>query len=39
MPRIDTHHHIIPPVYRKALAQSGIADAGRVVLLANSTPT
>jgi predicted TIM-barrel fold metal-dependent hydrolase len=28
MNRIDTHHHIIPPDYRKVLAQLGIDDAG-----------
>jgi 6-methylsalicylate decarboxylase len=26
--RIDTHHHLIPPDYRKALQHSGIDDAG-----------
>ncbi len=28
MSRIDTHHHIIPPDYRKALRRAGIDDAG-----------
>ncbi len=28
MPRIDTHHHMIPPDYRTALQKAGIADAG-----------
>jgi len=28
MLRIDTHNHIIPPDYRKALRQAGIDDAG-----------
>lgn len=28
MLRIDTHHHLIPPDYRKALQQSGIDAAG-----------
>lgn len=28
MNRIDTHHHIVPPEYRKVLDQAGIADAG-----------
>ena len=28
MARIDTHHHVIPPDYRKALQKAGIADAG-----------
>ena len=28
MLRIDTHHHMIPPDYRKALQKAGIADAG-----------
>ncbi len=28
MLRIDTHHHVIPPDYRKALARSGLLDAG-----------
>jgi 6-methylsalicylate decarboxylase len=26
--RIDTHHHLIPPDYRKALQQAGLQDAG-----------
>ncbi len=26
--RIDTHHHLIPPDYRKALQRAGIDDAG-----------
>lgn len=26
--RIDTHHHMIPPEYRKALQRAGIDDAG-----------
>lgn len=26
--RIDTHHHMIPPDYRKALRRAGIDDAG-----------
>ena len=26
--RIDTHHHLIPPDYRKALQKAGIDDAG-----------
>ena len=28
MLRIDTHHHIIPPDYRKALQKAGIDEAG-----------
>ena len=28
MLRIDTHHHLIPPDYRKALQKAGIAAAG-----------
>ncbi|MFV8165640.1 amidohydrolase family protein [Mycobacterium sp. 134] len=28
MNRIDTHHHMIPPVYRKALQKAGIDEAG-----------
>jgi len=28
MLRIDTHHHLIPPDYRKLLQKSGIGDAG-----------
>ena len=32
MPRIDTHHHVIPPDYRKILGQAGIDDAGGRVL-------
>ena len=28
MNRIDTHHHMIPPGYRKALQKAGIDDAG-----------
>lgn len=28
MRRIDTHHHIIPPDYRKALRKAGIDEAG-----------
>jgi predicted TIM-barrel fold metal-dependent hydrolase len=28
MPRIDTHHHMIPPDYRKALRRGGIDEAG-----------
>lgn len=28
MNRIDTHHHMVPPDYRKALDKAGIADAG-----------
>ncbi|WP_418002968.1 amidohydrolase family protein [Mycobacterium sp. PDNC021] len=28
MNRIDTHHHMVPPEYRKVLDQAGIADAG-----------
>lgn len=28
MARIDTHHHMIPPDYRKALQRAGIGDAG-----------
>jgi predicted TIM-barrel fold metal-dependent hydrolase len=28
MLRIDTHHHVIPPDYRKALQKAGIAEAG-----------
>jgi 6-methylsalicylate decarboxylase len=28
MLRIDTHHHMIPPDYRKALQKAGIDDAG-----------
>lgn len=28
MVRIDTHHHMIPPDYRKALRQAGIDEAG-----------
>ena len=26
--RVDTHHHAIPPEYRKALQNAGIADSG-----------
>ena len=32
MSRIDTHHHIIPPGYRKALRKAGIDEAGGRVL-------
>jgi len=28
MLRIDTHHHLIPPDYRKALQQAGLLEAG-----------
>ncbi|MDG5768590.1 amidohydrolase family protein [Mycolicibacterium fortuitum] len=28
MNRIDTHHHMLPPDYRKALQKAGIGDAG-----------
>jgi 6-methylsalicylate decarboxylase len=28
MLRIDTHHHTVPPDYRKALQKAGIGDAG-----------
>ena len=28
VPRIDTHHHVIPPVYRTALRNAGIDQAG-----------
>jgi 6-methylsalicylate decarboxylase len=28
MLRIDTHHHVIPPDYRKALDRAGLLDAG-----------
>jgi len=28
MLRIDTHHHLIPPDYRKALHKAGLAEAG-----------
>ncbi len=28
MNRIDTHHHMIPPAYRKALQKAGIDEAG-----------
>lgn len=28
MRRIDTHHHMIPPDYRKALRKAGIDEAG-----------
>lgn len=28
MPRIDTHHHMIPPLYRDALRRAGIDAAG-----------
>ncbi len=28
MLRIDTHHHVIPPEYRKALQQAGLLEAG-----------
>ena len=28
MLRIDTHHHVIPPDYRKALQRSGLVEAG-----------
>jgi predicted TIM-barrel fold metal-dependent hydrolase len=28
MPRIDTHHHLIPPDYRKALQKAGLDEAG-----------
>ncbi len=29
MLRIDTHHHMIPPDYRKALRRAGIDEAGQ----------
>lgn len=32
MLRIDTHHHSVPPGYRKALQKAGIADAGGRVM-------
>ncbi|MBV8348405.1 MAG: amidohydrolase [Mycolicibacterium sp.] len=32
MLRIDTHHHLIPPDYRKALQKAGIDEAGGRVL-------
>ena len=32
MLRIDTHHHMIPPDYRKALEKAGIAHAGGAAL-------
>ena len=28
MSRIDTHHHMVPPDYQKALREAGIGDAG-----------
>lgn len=28
MPRIDTHQHLIPPDYRKALKRAGVDDSG-----------
>ena len=28
MLRVDTHHHLIPPDYRKALQKAGIDEAG-----------
>ena len=28
MLRIDTHHHVIPPDYRKALQKAGLGEAG-----------
>ncbi len=28
MGRIDTHHHLIPDLYRQALSKAGISDAG-----------
>lgn len=28
MLRIDTHHHLIPPDYRKALQKAGLSEAG-----------
>lgn len=28
MPRIDTHHHLIPDDYRRALKRAGMAEAG-----------
>jgi hypothetical protein len=28
MLRIDTHHHVIPPDYRKALHKAGLVEAG-----------
>jgi 6-methylsalicylate decarboxylase len=28
MLRIDTHHHMVPPDYKKALREAGIGDAG-----------
>ena len=28
MLRIDTHHHLIPPDYRKALQKAGMHEAG-----------
>ena len=28
MPRIDTHHHMVPPDDRKLLREAGIDDAG-----------
>ena len=32
MLRIDTHHHLIPPDYRKALQKAGIDEAGQRAL-------
>ena len=32
MVRVDTHHHMIPPDYRKALRRAGIDEAGRGAL-------
>lgn len=32
MLRIDTHHHVIPPDYRRALRQAGIEEAGQRAL-------
>ncbi|GAA3837493.1 amidohydrolase family protein [Streptomyces coacervatus] len=26
--RVDVHHHVVPPLYRDALAKAGIAEAG-----------
>lgn len=32
MPRIDTHHHLIPPSYRDALQRAGVSeDSGRAL--------
>jgi hypothetical protein len=37
--RIDAHHHVIPPDYRKALQQAGLLEAGGRALPAWSPET